>query len=153
MYRPDIAERPRRLLRHDFSRRSDQYCLPGVARVEMARRHIAERRIRDRIFSDGTLFGEPQWEILLDLFVAYAEGRQISVTSACLASGVPVTTALRHLAALEKAGLIARTTNSEDGRSSYVWLSENGYDQIIAYFDRIAAARPSGPKQLTLISS
>ncbi len=151
MYQPELSERPRSLVRHDFTRRSSQYQRPGVARVELARRQIAERRIRDRTFGDPSLFGEPHWEVLLDLFVAYAEGRRVSVTSACLASGVPVTTGLRHLAALEKGGLIVRTTNADDGRSSYVWLSENGYDRIVEYLDRIAKARPSGPIRLTLI--
>jgi hypothetical protein len=35
------------------------------------------------------LFKDPAWDILLDLYVARADGRGISVSSACIASGAP----------------------------------------------------------------
>jgi hypothetical protein len=153
MHPPDLPERRQTLKRHDFKARSDIYDRPGVARVDLARRHIAERRMRDRVFASPALFGEPCWDILLELFLAYAEGRTTPVTSACHGSGAPVTTALRHLTSLEKSGLIVRTANASDGRSNHVWLSQRGYDRIIDYLDRIALAQPARIARLSLISA
>jgi len=96
----------------------------GVARaVEIYR----SRRRRDAAFGqDADLFGEPAWDILLDLLDADAHGRRISVTSASLASSVPATTGLRMIAILEERGLIARTDDPLDRRRSHVSLTGKG---------------------------
>ena len=84
-----------------------------------------QRRYRQQ-FLDGDLLGEPAWEILLDLFIAYHEEREITVMSACLASGVPQTTALRWLNMLEEKGLIVRRAHRTDARARIVELSRDG---------------------------
>jgi len=96
----------------------------GVARaVEIYR----SRRRRDAAFGeDADLFGEPAWDILLDLLDADAHGRRISVTSASLASSVPATTGLRMIAILEERGLVARTHDPLDRRRSHVSLTGKG---------------------------
>jgi hypothetical protein len=38
--------------------------------AEVARSSYRERRRRSEIFDDQTLFGEPAWDIMLDLFIA-----------------------------------------------------------------------------------
>ncbi len=93
--------------------------------VSRAKLLYRERRIRDKLL-DNDLFGEPSWDILLDLVIQAGEGKTVSVTSACIASTVPPTTALRWLSVLEKRGLIIRTDNDKDARSTYVNLSEMG---------------------------
>lgn len=62
--------------------------------VELARRFYRSRRLRPRVFSDDALFGEPAWDMLLDLFIAEADGKRLSVTAACIGSAVPTSTAL-----------------------------------------------------------
>lgn len=57
------------------------------------RKIIRARRARDDVFGKD-LFADPAWDILLDLAIARAENKQVSVTSLCIASGVPATTAL-----------------------------------------------------------
>lgn len=69
------------------------------------------------------LFGEPAWDILLDLFAARLQKKQISVTSACTASGVPLTTALRWLRVLEDSQLIERFDSETDQRVTWVKLT------------------------------
>ncbi|OYY68632.1 winged helix DNA-binding protein [Sphingomonas sp. 28-63-12] len=82
------------------------------------------RRVRDACFGDdAALFGEPAWDILLDLYSAGAAGREMSISTACSAANVPSTTALRHLGNLEERGLIERQADPEDRRRSIVKLS------------------------------
>lgn len=90
------------------------------------------------------LFGEPAWDMLLDLFAARLSGRLISVTSACYAASVPATTALRWLTVLEKEGLVERVDHPRDQRVRWVQLSDAGLEQMCAYFEDLLAAVGAG---------
>ena len=98
--------------------------LAGVAEIEYAR-----RRARDRHLPPD-LLGEPAWDILLDLLVQQARGKQTSVTSACLGSGVACTTALRWIAALEACGFVKRTASGHDKRVVYLALTRSALDAL-----------------------
>lgn len=102
--------------------------------VELARQTYDDRRRRSKIFRADTLFGEPAWDILLDLFIAAKERRRVSVTSACIGSAVPSTTALRWIAILERQGLLVREADPGDARRVYVKLSARGYAAMLEYF-------------------
>lgn len=102
--------------------------------VELARQTYEDRRRRSKIFHSEALFGEPAWDILLDLFIAAKERRRVSVTSACIGSAVPSTTALRWIAILEKQGLLVREADPSDARRVYVKLSARGYAAMLEYF-------------------
>jgi hypothetical protein len=80
-----------------------------------ARSLYNDRRLRDKIFQ-AHIFGEPGWDILLDLFACESEGRPVSVGSACIASAVPLTTALRHVSKLEELGFITRSYGTDRRR-------------------------------------
>jgi DNA-binding transcriptional ArsR family regulator len=66
------------------------------------------------------VFRDPSFDMLLELFATDQRGEPISVTSLCYASGVPMTTALRHLVQLEKHGLLVRHGDRRDHRRCYV---------------------------------
>jgi len=102
--------------------------------VELARQSYDDRRRRTKIFRSEDLFGEPAWDILLDLFIAAKERRRVSVTSACIGSAVPSTTALRWITILEKQELLVREADPGDARRIYVKLSTKGYDAMLEYF-------------------
>lgn len=102
--------------------------------VELARQTYEDRRRRTKIFSSDELFGEPAWDILLDLFIAAKERRRVSVTSACIGSAVPSTTALRWISILERQGMLTREADPADARRVYVRLSPSGYDAMLLYF-------------------
>lgn len=102
--------------------------------VELARSAYRDRRRRANIFADGTLFGEPAWDILLDLFIAAKERKRLPVTSACIGAAVPATTALRWLTVLEEKGLIVRENDASDARRVFVRLSSDGYEKMLNYF-------------------
>ena len=106
-----------------------------IDRIGAAKLMYAARRDRD-IFFDPDLFGEPAWDILLDLYIAAVEGRQISVSSSAMGARAPLTTGLRWIAALVERGLAVRTHNALDQRVTYVALSDTGKVAIEAFLDR-----------------
>jgi DNA-binding transcriptional ArsR family regulator len=95
------------------------------ALLAFARETYNIRRRRSR-FLPADLFGEPTWDILLDLYVATRENRPVPTTSACIGAHVPPTTALRWLRILEARGLVEREEDGRDGRRTFVRLSEHG---------------------------
>lgn len=94
-----------------------------------ARKLLAQRRRREQILG-ADLFGEPIWDMFLDLFANAAEGRQVSVSSLCIASGAPTTTALRYIATLVDRGLLLRTHDARDGRRVLIELSPMVHEKI-----------------------
>ncbi len=97
------------------------------------------RRSRAQFFGNN-LFSEPAWDILLDLFIQHERDKSVSVTSACLASGVPATTALRWLRVLEEQELITRTAHPMDHRSYVVKITELGHKRVrLCILDRLQA--------------
>jgi DNA-binding MarR family transcriptional regulator len=91
--------------------------------IDFARAMYRNRRARNRHFDDS-LFAEPRWDILLDLFIAAEEGRTISVSSACIGAAVPHATALRHLGAMQHKGLVARQADPRDARCQQVRITD-----------------------------
>lgn len=101
--------------------------LAGVARDEFEARKMRLRSIKSEIL------GEPAWDILLEMFVCWAEERQTIMKDAQVASGVPETTALRCITVLEKEGLISRSKSAGDARRVTLKLTPSGILAIGAY--------------------
>ncbi|MCX7283772.1 MAG: winged helix DNA-binding protein [Novosphingobium sp.] len=95
----------------------------------MAREIYAVRRRRHKALP-ADLFGEPTWDILLDLYIAAREERRVPTTSACIGAHVPPTTALRWLRILETRGLVEREDDGRDGRRTFVRLTRHGLDAM-----------------------
>ena len=89
------------------------------------------RRLRVRHLP-GLSLGEPAWDILLDLAVAHYWRRETSVTSLCIAADVPSTTALRWINGMTKEGLIVRRPCQRDGRRSFLGISPESYQRMLA---------------------
>lgn len=83
--------------------------------AEWVRSIIRARRVREH-YLGSDIFGDPGWDMLLDLFAARLEGARVSVSSLCLAAAVPPTTALRWIKLLCDEGLIERVPDRTDGR-------------------------------------
>lgn len=102
--------------------------------VAIARAVLRERTRRAEHFPPG-LFGEPAWDILLDLFVAWLGGEERLVKEACIASQVPEATALRYIDMLMRAGLVERRPDMNDQRRKFVSLSAEGRSRMRDYFE------------------
>lgn len=107
--------------------------------AKAARTLLRNRRLRGR-YLPGDLFADPAWDILLDLFAASAERKSVSVTSACVAAAVPVTTAQRWLRDLERRGLVERSHDNGDRRRVLVRISSAGSDAIAKWLTATGGA-------------
>ncbi len=115
--------------------------------LEMARRAYSDRRRRSKYF-DPSLFGEPAWDLLLDLFIAEKEGRRVSVTSACIGAAVPTTTALRWILVLENEDLVWRENDPKDARRAFLHLTAKAYTQMIEYLSTTVPASTDDSEKL-----
>lgn len=112
--------------------------LPVAIDARLVRRVIRLRRDRERHFP-AEIFADPAWDMLLDLAAARLEGQRVSVSSLCIASAVPTTTALRWIRSLSQAGIFERRTDENDARRTWIALSDGGSDAVMAWLRRFAA--------------
>lgn len=101
---------------------------------------IRLRRMRDQFFA-ADLFADPAWDMLLDLMAARLSGEVVSVSSLCIASAVPATTALRWIRSMTDRGILVRQADPQDGRRVFIALSSASADAISRYF---TAAKENG---------
>ena len=106
---------------------------PPVPDPQVVRQIIANRQARARFF-DPELFGDPAWDMLLDLTAAHGEGARVSVTSLCIAAGVPATTALRWLTQMVESGIFERVPDPADKRRAFIALSDKALAAMSGYF-------------------
>jgi hypothetical protein len=110
--------------------------MPRAVDPGRIRAHIKARRLRDRFF-DPELFADPAWDMLLDLSAARLEGRQVSVSSLCIAAAVPTTTALRWIKALVDRGLFLRESDPADARRAFIGMESGTADRMLACLDAV----------------
>lgn len=109
--------------------------------VDSARRRAARAREMSRqrqlrtSFLPAALFAEPAWDMLLDLYAAYYEGKEVAVSSLCIAANVPSTTALRSIETMTEQGCLVRRRDPNDGRRIFLALSDSARGWLDAYFD------------------
>ena len=106
--------------------------------ASVLREIIRQRQLRASFF-EGELFADPAWDMLLDLTAARAEGNEVCVSSLCIASGVPATTALRWIGQMTEAGLFERLPDPADRRRAIIRLSGSAEEAMCAYFTRVGA--------------
>lgn len=118
----------------------------GSARDERAHAAIIKNVILARgrrgAYLPPELFAEPAWDILLDLFLAHVSQVRISVSSLCLASKVPTTTALRWLNTLEDHQLVERRDDPLDGRRRFIALTPKAHEALTRYFAALPGPLP-----------
>lgn len=111
--------------------------------VSVARELMEHARRRGQFLPDA-VFQDPQWMMTLDLFIAGEEGREVSVSSLCCASGVPPTTALRHIRYLQQQGIFERISHPHDKRISLMRLAEASRGQVARYLNSVGPGLITG---------
>lgn len=134
-----IAQALDGLARGEAARPADLPAPAATIDAGRVRAIIRARRARAQFFP-GDLFADPAWDILLDLMAARIEGKQVSVSSLCIAAAVPPTTALRWIRTLTDAGLLVREPDPHDGRRVHVALSDAAAEAMRAYLEQAVRA-------------
>lgn len=113
--------------------------------IETDRQKAVRAMIRSRAnrpkFIPSYLFADPAWDILLNLYSAELAQQRVSVSSLCIASNVPATTALRWIKTLENEGLIRRAADRFDARRYFIALTEAGVSAMDGFFASEADTR------------
>lgn len=111
---------------------------PEIEHVKRRLRALIKLRQTRSAHFHGDLFSDPCWDMLLDLMEARLSEKRISVSSLCIASGVPQTTALRRIEDLIAAGLVSREDDPTDRRRVFVCLTEECATRFGRYLDDIS---------------
>ncbi|MDB5686570.1 MAG: hypothetical protein JWR77_1159, partial [Rhizorhabdus sp.] len=122
------SERESRSRGTDVAVRVDAAFIRRLIRTEANRRKLA----------NGAIFGDPAWDMLLDLIAAKLEGRNVSVSSACIASGAPTTTALRLVNRLVDENVLCRVPDERDGRRDFLVINPDIEGPFMAYLGELA---------------
>ncbi|MDP8912848.1 MAG: hypothetical protein M3N39_04640 [Pseudomonadota bacterium] len=104
-------------------------------KLDAARAEWNARRERERLFG-SSIFGDAGWDILLDLFMAREEGRDVTLSSIYEAASLAESAMLRCLAMLIDEGLIVRESRSPDPRGTHLRLSGQALALMCEYFSR-----------------
>lgn len=119
-----------------LERRLESDTLVGLAR------HVHKiRLLGNEIFGERVLC-DPEFDMLLELFVAHHEQRRVCIGDLCLSAGVPATTALRHIDKLEAKGFLRRPPDPSDARR---WWAEATEKAIGCTATFMAAYRKDHP--------
>lgn len=105
---------------------------------------IYHERTRRSDFFPAELFGEPSWDILLDLFRAAKANELRSIKSVCLSSRVPEATALRYIAQLAAHGLVERRPDKTDARRKFLSLTPLGMGAMQDYLSSMPPLGDTG---------
>ena len=112
---------------------------PALPDPRLIRRILRQRQLRSRFF-ENDLFADPAWDMLLDLTAARAEHLRVSVTSLCIASAVPPTTALRWITQMTEMGLMERLNDETDRRRAFITLTDKAADAMARYFAELGGS-------------
>jgi hypothetical protein len=128
------------------ARRAARPDITGVPVSAMDFRALQRSRKQRASHLPAPIFGEPSWDMLLDMTAATLEGRPVSVSSLCHASLAPATTALRHIERLTALGLLHRHSDGQDGRRVMLRLDDGACDAMLAWAGpAMAQLRAAGP--------
>lgn len=106
-------------------------------RVEMGRRMVKMRKL-----IAANLHGvapSPVWDMLLELYLAEHETRDVSLYSLYMAAYIPPPTAHRRVKDMEQKGLLVRDANESDRRRINVTLTAKGREFVEEVLDELAA--------------
>lgn len=105
---------------------------PGLSLRAVAERLYCERRQRDRHFPPG-LFGEPAWDMMLALFMAREEGRELHLDEAYEAAGVESGAGRALVARLEAQNMVARAPSKRAKRRQSIHLTKEAVERLTEY--------------------
>lgn len=132
---------------HAHGAEADSHSLSGEYQLLAAARGILERRRQREAEFNSVLFGEPAWEMLLELFVLEtAGGSSSTLTQLTARSRSPASAVVRWVKFLERDGLVVLRRHPTDHGTEFVELTSEARQSLEKYLASAAAsvARTSG---------
>ncbi len=99
-----------------------------------ARRSVRRLLLRRQLLGANRLFGEPAWDMLVELFIAHCEGVTVPTGALGIGSGLSSSSAQRLVQRLVDARLVMRAPDPDDGRRHFVSLAPDIAHRLTAYF-------------------
>jgi DNA-binding MarR family transcriptional regulator len=96
------------------------------------------RRLRTELFGTVQLHN-PNWDVLLDLFIQEMNGFRTSLDHLALTGDLPATTVYESVDVLARAGLIERSPDRFDTRVMWLSLTVTGRQGLFDLFEQSAA--------------
>lgn len=106
-----------------------------VAAADRAKRLLRQRRERESMLG-AAYFADPNWDMMLDLFVSQVAGESVATSSLIISACVSPSTALRRIRRLIRDGDIVARADPHDGRRTYLRLSDELFDRVGALLAR-----------------
>ena len=106
--------------------------VPGA--LANARRSVRRLLLRRQLLGADWLFGEPAWDMLVELFIAHCEGAKVPTGALGIGSGLSSSSVQRLVQRLVDAELVVRAPDPGDGRRHFVSLSPEIAHRLTAYF-------------------
>lgn len=106
----------------------------------LVRKHI-KSEARRRELGGGDLFGDSAWSMLLDLLLARMEDSMLSVSSACIGSGAPMSTAMRLVRRFVDSGIVHKIPDAKDRRRDFLVLDDEMKTLMLEYLADSLVAR------------
>jgi DNA-binding MarR family transcriptional regulator len=110
-------------------------------------RSILRCRDKRRHFLPPSMFNEPAWDILLELYTSDLDASQQTIRRLARRFDLPLSTALRWIAYLQKNDMIVRRANPNNKRMTMIYMSPRGRELLEAYLESV---RPSHEALSTL---
>ncbi|NLS27607.1 hypothetical protein S2M10_26060 [Sphingomonas sp. S2M10] len=115
--------------------------LDAAARADVCRRVagdiVRSRTLRHRLLT-GIRLAEPNWDILLDLYLSERKGVRVSICDVAFIAGVSRSTGARCVANLIASGALEGVADEQDGRRTWISLSRNMKAALEVYFLQIS---------------
>ncbi|WP_054120054.1 hypothetical protein [Porphyrobacter sp. AAP60] len=111
---------------------------PSQSALQTAQRVYHERRSRVDFLGNNEIFGEPAWDMLLNIFIRQSTSEMVSFESADINKVSPKPTAVRWLRVLEQSGLIRWERDADDNDRHLIYLTATGYEGMLRYLESIA---------------
>jgi DNA-binding MarR family transcriptional regulator len=130
----DLSGETQRAVIGLIQRQGERIPAPGTASLDdrfiqlRVARDLYRTSLRRTDLLGPKLASDTVTNMLLALFIAHEEGRGVSVSSLCIASGGPPTTALRQIRRMEDEALVRRYADSQDGRRTWVSPTDKALD-------------------------
>lgn len=108
-----------------------------TAALVNARRHLHDCKERESVFGRPEFFGDPAWNMLVELFIAHEERRDLTAAQLCERAGAALQTAHRWLAIMEREGLVMAVRATSDEGDRQIFISPASIQNMHRCFGRV----------------